>query len=189
MLHGIITVYFKPGQKEVLQYNEQEIEELQESISSISEQLLEMQTLNFYSKYFIIMLSNQTSADMEKSTNKIEKFTQTVVSCNGCICVAEDDYNDTVISFKKDELLQLSTNGYEVQSLETGQKSVVPMIYIGYSMVELLYLFQFSITEQKLPAPLILSDDDKAKFFIQKITDDLTLLQSLRIQMLKKKCK
>ena len=44
-------MYFKTGQKEVLQYNEQEIEELQESISSISVQFLEVQSSNSYSKY------------------------------------------------------------------------------------------------------------------------------------------
>ena len=48
-------MYFKTGQKEVLQYNEQEIEELQESISSITVQLLEMQTSNSYSKYIFII--------------------------------------------------------------------------------------------------------------------------------------
>ena len=42
---------FKTGRKEVLQYNEQEIEELQESISSISVQLLEVQSSNSYGKY------------------------------------------------------------------------------------------------------------------------------------------
>ena len=42
-------MYFKTGRKKVLQYNEQEIEKLQESISSIHVQVLEMQTS--YSKY------------------------------------------------------------------------------------------------------------------------------------------
>ena len=41
-------MYFKTGRKEVLQYNKQEIEELQESISSITVQLLAMRP---YSKY------------------------------------------------------------------------------------------------------------------------------------------
>ena len=41
-------MYFKTGRKQILQYNEQEIEELQESISSISVQLFAMRP---YSKY------------------------------------------------------------------------------------------------------------------------------------------
>ena len=116
------------------------------------------------------------------------KFThvQTVLSSNGSICEAQDDYNHTDISFKKGEFLKLSTNGHEIQSLETGQKSVVPMKYIGYSMVELLYLFQFAMTA---PNPLVLDDDDKEMYFIQKITDDPTLLQSLRKWFSKQKCK
>ena len=43
-------MHFKTGQKEVLQHNEQEIEELQESISSISVQLLDSKYLY---KFFI----------------------------------------------------------------------------------------------------------------------------------------
>ena len=124
------------------------------------------------------------------------KSTQTVLSSNGSICEAQDDYHDPAISFKKGELLKLSTNGHEVQSLETGQRSVVPMTYIGYSMVELLYLFQFAMTQQKLPNPLILfddnsllSDDEKAEYFIRKITGDPTLLKSLRKLITKNKCK
>ena len=118
------------------------------------------------------------------------KSTQTVLSSNGSICEAQDDYNDPVISFKKGELLQLSTNGHEVQSLETGQKSAVPMIYIGYSRVELLYLFQFAIAKEKLSLlPVLLDDDKKAEYFILKITNDLTLLKSLRELVTKDKCK
>ena len=127
--------------------------------------------------------------------HKIEKSTQTVLSSNGSICEAQDDYNDNFISFKKGEILMLSIYGYEVQSLETGWKGVVPMTYIGYSMVELLYLFQFAMTQQKLPIPPILfnnsllSDDDKAEYFIKKLTNDPTLLQLLRKQISKQKCK
>ena len=113
-----------------------------------------------------------------------------MLSSNGSICEAQDDYNETTISFKKGELLQLSTNGHEVQSLETGQKSAVPMIYIGYSRVELLYLFQFAITKEGLSLlPALLDDDEKAEYFIQKITEDPTLLKSLRELITKNKCK
>ena len=42
-------MYFKTGRKEVRQYNEKEIERLQERISSISVQLLELKSS--YSKY------------------------------------------------------------------------------------------------------------------------------------------
>ena len=48
-------MYFKTGRKEVLQYNEQEIEELQESISSVSVRLLEIQSSNSYSKWHILI--------------------------------------------------------------------------------------------------------------------------------------
>ena len=112
------------------------------------------------------------------------KSTQTVLSSNGSICEAQIDYHSPAISFKKGELLKLSTNGHEIQSLETGQKSVVPMKYIGYSMVELLYLFQFAIMEEQLP-----DDDEKMEYFIQKITGDPTLLKSLRKLITKDKCK
>ena len=115
------------------------------------------------------------------------KSTQTVLSSNGLICVAQDDYNDTAISFKKGELLELSTNGHEVQSLETGQKSVVPMKYVGYSQVELLYFFQFAVTASNSPI-FFHDDDDKEEYFIQKITNDSTLLQSLRKWVSKQKC-
>ena len=119
------------------------------------------------------------------------KFTQTVLSSNGFICEAQDDYNHISISFKKGELLQLSRNGHEVQSLETGQKSVVPIKYIGYSMVELLYLFLFAMTTKEGLSllPVLLDDDEKAKYFIRKITDDPTLLKSLRKLITKDKCK
>ncbi|XP_019852393.1 PREDICTED: uncharacterized protein LOC100637961 [Amphimedon queenslandica] len=156
------TLRIRISRKEVLQDNEQEIEELQESISSISVELLEMQP--FY--------------------NKEVKSTQTVLSSNGSICEAQVDYSDTTISFKKGELLQLSTNGHEVQSLETGQKSAVPMKYIGYSRVELLQLLQFAMTaKERLPVlllPVLFNDDDKAEYFMQKLTGDAALLQSLR---------
>ena len=113
-----------------------------------------------------------------------------MLSSNGSICEAQDDYNETTISFKNGELLQLSTNGHEVQSLETGQKSAVPMIYIGYSRVELLYLFQFAITQERLfLLPALFDDDEKAEYFIQKITKDPTLLKSLRELITKDKCK
>ena len=120
------------------------------------------------------------------------KFTQTMLSSNGSICEAKDDYNDTYISFKKGELLQLSTNGHEVQSLETGQKSAVPMIYIGYSRVELLYLFQLVMTKKRLsflPGYLQLNDNEKAEYFILKMTDAPTLLKLLRELITKDKCK
>ncbi|XP_019859173.1 PREDICTED: tyrosine-protein kinase SRK2-like [Amphimedon queenslandica] len=144
------------SRKEVLQDNEQEIEKLRESISSICVQLLEIEP-----SYI--------------------KSTQTVLSSNGSICEAQDDYNDPVISFKKGKLLQLSTNGHEVQSLETGQKSAVPMKYIGYSRVELLNLFQFAVTKEGLSLlPVIFDDDKKVEHFILKITNDFTILQSLR---------
>ncbi|XP_019859582.1 PREDICTED: receptor-like tyrosine-protein kinase kin-16 isoform X4 [Amphimedon queenslandica] len=104
------TLRIRISRKEVLQDNEKEIEELQESISSISVKLLKMQTYRKY-LYFNVTLFIQ-------STHKIEKATQTVLSSNGSICEAQDDYNDPVISFKKDELLQLSTNGHkELHSL------------------------------------------------------------------------
>uniref|UniRef100_A0A1X7THF3 Death domain-containing protein n=1 Tax=Amphimedon queenslandica TaxID=400682 RepID=A0A1X7THF3_AMPQE len=155
------TLRIRISQKEVLQDNEKEIGKLQESISSISVKLLEMQTSNSYTKEV--------------------KSTQTVLSSNGSICEAQDDYNDPVISFKKGELFKLSTNGHQMQLLETGQKRVVPMKYIGYSRVELLYLFQFAITKEGLSLlPAFLDDDEKAEDFVQKITTDATLLQSLR---------
>ncbi|XP_019862004.1 PREDICTED: tyrosine-protein kinase STK-like [Amphimedon queenslandica] len=153
------TLRIRISRKEVLQDNKKKIGELQESISSISVKLLEMQT----------------------SYNKKIKSTQTLLSPNGSICEAQVDYSDPVISFKKGELLQLSTNGHEVQSLETGQKSAVPMIYIGYSRVELLYLFQFAVIKEGLSLlPALLDDDEKAEYFILKIAKDPTLLQSLR---------
>ena len=121
------------------------------------------------------------------------KFTQTVLSSNGSICEAQDDYNETTISFKKGELLQLSTNGHEVQSLETGQKSAVPMIYIGYSRVELLYLFQLVMTTRTglsfLPGYFQLDEEEKVVYFTLKFTNDPTLLQSLRELLKKNKCK
>ena len=119
------------------------------------------------------------------------KSTQTVLSSNGFICEAQDDYHDPAISFKKGELLQLSTNGHGVQSLETGQRSAVPMTYIGYSMVELLYLFQFAMTTKEGLSflPVLFDDDEKAKYFMQEVISDATLLQSLRNQISKQKCK
>ena len=53
-------------------------------------------------------------------------MTQTVLSSHGSLCVAQDDYSETHISFKKGELLQLSKNGIEVKSLETGRKGIIP---------------------------------------------------------------
>ena len=47
-------MYFKTGRKEVLQNNEREIGKLQESISSISVQLLKMQPS--YSKYISLLI-------------------------------------------------------------------------------------------------------------------------------------
>ena len=119
------------------------------------------------------------------------KSTQTFLSSSGFICEAQVDYSDTNISFKKGEILKLSTNGHEIQSLETGQRSVVPMKYIGYSMVELLQLFQFAMTTKEGLSllPVLLDDDEKAEYFIQKITKDPTLLKSLRKLITKDKCK
>ncbi|XP_019860990.1 PREDICTED: tyrosine-protein kinase SRK3-like [Amphimedon queenslandica] len=152
------TLRIRISQKEVLQDNEKEIEELRESISSTSVELIKIRLYN-----------------------KEMKSTQTVLSSNGSICEAQDDYNGLVISFKKGDLLQLSTNGHEVQSLETGQKSAVRIKYIGYSRVELLYLFQFAVTKKGLSLlPALLDDGEKAEYFILEITDDLTILQSLR---------
>ena len=113
-----------------------------------------------------------------------------MLSSNGSICEAQDDYHDPAISFKKGEFLKLSTNGHEVQSLETGQKSAVPIKYTGYSMVELLYLFQYAITKEgSLHLPVLFDDDEKAGYFMQKLTGDATLLPSLRKQLSKQKCK
>uniref|UniRef100_A0A1X7U317 Protein kinase domain-containing protein n=1 Tax=Amphimedon queenslandica TaxID=400682 RepID=A0A1X7U317_AMPQE len=153
-------------QKEALQHNEQEIEKLQESISFISVQLLN---------------------NKEKLTHV---FTQTTLSSSGSICVAQADYNNTIISFKKGEIFQLSKNGYEVQSLETGQKGAVPISCVGPSLLESLHLFQFAMTNQTLPLPPILldetiSDDEKAKHFIKIIADDNHTLQLLRTQNFK----
>ena len=119
------------------------------------------------------------------------KSTQTVLSSNGSICEAQDDYHDLAISFKKGELFKLSTNGHEIQSLETGQRSAVPMTYIGYSMVELLYLFHFAMTTKEGLSflPVLLDDDEKAEYFIRKITHDPTLLKSLKKLITKDKCK
>ncbi|XP_019859739.1 PREDICTED: uncharacterized protein LOC109587969 [Amphimedon queenslandica] len=128
--------------------------------------------------------------EMQSPYNKEVKSTQTVLSFNGSICEAQNDYNGLVISFKKGELLQLSTNGHEVQSLETGQKSAVPMIYIGYSRVELLYLFQFAIKMEKLSfIPHLFNDDEKAEHFIKKITEDPTVLHLVRMQTSQQNCK
>ena len=113
-----------------------------------------------------------------------------MLSSNGSICEAQDDYSrGSIISFKKGELLQLSTNGHEVQSLETGQKSAVPMIYIGYSRVELLQLFQFAVTDPLIQFDDNLSDDDRAYYFMKKITNNPTQVQSLRKWISKHKCK
>ena len=120
-------------------------------------------------------------------------MTQTVLSSNGSLCVAIDTIysiaSNNDISFKKGELLQLGTNGWEVQSLETGHKGIVLTGQVGYSKLELLQLFQFVMTKQEvsLPHPVLQkiwndldSNDDKATLFLQSIDDDPTLLDTLR---------
>ena len=129
-------------------------------------------------------------------------MTQTILSSNVSLCIATDTiysivlYND--ISFKKGELLQRSTNGWEVQSLETGHKGIILTGYVGYSKLELLQLFQFVMTEQEvnLPHPVLQkiwndldSDDDKASLFLQSIDDDPTLLDTLRREIFTSCCK
>ena len=135
---------------------------------------------------------------MTKKKSPIDKVTQTVLLSNGSLCIVQDDYNDDHTSFKKGELLQLSNNGLEVQSLETTHKGIIPTGCVGYSKLELLQLFQFVMTEQEvnLPHPVLqktrndLDDnDDKASLFIQSIDDDLTLLVTLRREILKQYCK
>ena len=125
-------------------------------------------------------------------------MTQTVLSSHGSLCAAQDNYNEMHISFKKGELLQLSTNGLEVQSLETGHKGIIPTGCVGYSKLELLQLFQFVMTKQKLslPHPVLQkirsdldSDDDKAALFLQSIDNNLKLLDTLRREILKRNCK
>ena len=125
-------------------------------------------------------------------------MTQTLSSSNGSLCIAWYDYNEVDISFKKGELLQLSTNGWEVQSLETGHKGIIPIGCVGYSKLELLQLFQFVMTEQEvnLPHPVLQkirnnldSNDKKASLFLQSIDDDPTLLVTLRRKILKQYCK
>ena len=127
-------------------------------------------------------------------------MTQTVLSSNGSLCVVQDKKN--YISFKKGELLQLSNNGIEVQSLETGHKEIIHIgcvkSCVGYSKLELLQLFQFVMTEQEvnLPHPVLQkirndldSNDKKASLFLQSIDDDPTLLVTLRREILKQYCK
>ena len=129
-------------------------------------------------------------------------MTQTVLSSNGSLCIAQHDYDKKYISFKKGELLQLSNNGLEVQLLETGHKGIIPIgcvkSRVGYSKLELLQLFQFVMTEQEvnLPHPVLLnirndldSNDKKASLFLQSIDDDPTLLDTLRREILKQYCK
>ena len=123
------------------------------------------------------------------------------MSSNGLLCVAIDPIYSTLdndIPFKKGELLQLSTNGLEVQSLETGHKGIIPTGCVGYSKLELLQLFQFVMTEQEvnLPHPVLQkirndldSNDKKASLFLQSIDDDPTLLDTLRRGMLNQYCK
>ena len=126
-------------------------------------------------------------------------MTQTVLSSNGSLCIAQHDYKKKYISFKKGELLQLSNNGLEVQLLETGHKGIIPIgcvkSCVGYSKLELLQLFQF-VKEVNLPHPVLqkirndLDDnDDKASLFLQSIDDDPTLLDTLRREILKQYCK
>ena len=125
-------------------------------------------------------------------------MTQTVLSSNGSLCVVQDDYRKNYISFKKGELLQLSNNGLEVQSLQTGYKGIIPIGCVGYSNLELLQLFQFVMAEQEvnLPHPVLQkirndldSNDKKASLFLQSIDDDPTLLVTLRRGMFKQYCK
>ena len=117
------------------------------------------------------------------------------MSPHGSLCVVQDN---NYISFKKGELLQLSNNGIEVQSLETGYKGIIPIGCVGYSKLELLQLFQFVMTEQEvnLPHPVLQkirndlgSNDKKASLFLQSIDDDPTLLVTLRRKILKQCCK
>ena len=123
---------------------------------------------------------------------------QTVFSSNGSLCVAQQDYDKNYISYKKGELLQLSNNGLEVQSLETGYKGIIPIGCVGYSKLELLQLFQFVMTEQEvnLPHPVLQkirndldSNDKKAALFLQSIDDNPTLLDTLRREISKQYCK
>ena len=127
-------------------------------------------------------------------------MTQTVLSSNGSLCVVQDKKN--YISFKKGELLQLSNNGIEVQSLETGHKEIIHIgcvkSCVGYSKLELLQLFQFVMTEQEgnLPHPVLHkirddldSNDKKASLFLKFIDYDPTLLVALRRKILQQYCK
>ena len=125
-------------------------------------------------------------------------MTQTVLSSNGSLCVAQDDYNEVHISLKKGELLQLNNNGIELQSLETGYKGIIPIGCVGYSKLELLQLFQFVMTEQEvnIPHPVLQkirndldSNDKKVSLFLQSIDDDPTVLVTLRRISLKQCCK
>ena len=129
-------------------------------------------------------------------------MTQTILSSNGSLCIATDTINsialDNDISFKKGELLQLDTNRWEVQSLETGHKGIILTGQVGYSKLELLQLFQFVMSEQELniPHPVLQkirndldSDDDKAALFLQSIDDDPTLLDTLRREIFTFCCK
>ena len=124
-------------------------------------------------------------------------MTQTVLSSNGSLCIAQHDYKKKYISFKNGELLQLSNNGLEVQILETGHKGIIPIgcvkSHVGYSKLELLQLFQFVLSEQEvnIPNPVLQkvrnnldSNDKKASLFLQSIDDDLTLLVTLRREIL-----
>ena len=119
-------------------------------------------------------------------------MTQTVLSSNGSLCVVQDN---NYTSFKKGELLQLSNNGIEVQSLETGHKGIIPIGCVGYSKLELLHLFQFVMTGQEVNPVLqkirndLGSNDKKASLFLQSIDDDPTLLVTLRREILKQCCK
>ena len=120
------------------------------------------------------------------------------MSPHGSLCVVLDDYKKNYISFKKGEVLQLSNNGIEVQSLETGHKGIIPTGCVGYSKLELLQLFQFVMTEQEgnLPHPVLQkirddldSNDKKASLFLQFIDDEPTLLVTLRRKILQQYCK
>ena len=129
-------------------------------------------------------------------------MTQTILSSNGSLCIATNTIysiaSDNDISFKKGELLQLGTNRWEIQSLETGHKGIILTGQVGYSKLELLQLFQFVMSEEELNIhhPVLQkirsdldSDDDKAALFLQSIDDDPTLLVTLRREIFTFCCK
>ena len=142
------------------------------------------------------MKRNRSPIDKESSS--VDKVTQTVLSSNISLCVAQDDYNEVHTSFKKGELLQLSNNGIEVKSMETGHKAINPIGCVGYSKLELLQLFQFVMTEHKvnIPHPVLQkirndldNNNNKVSLFLQSTDDDPTVLVTLRRISLKQYCK